>query len=209
MSLEKLNPGDAVQLTDATQLAVFEDIVAHEVDPTMTPHEELMWAGRVALGGLIRPPKFNGTIENIELVVMDSPFERLLDARERGWKLVGCGTPSHDDEVIESHRGFTLLADARSTGRGIIGQIQAELWFSKVSVRTQLRKHYHKNGDILFYPHWSKNTGNNGGTSVKRRMTIPKIESDKFIELHETSRRIGFEVLRDAMSHPIVQPMHS
>jgi hypothetical protein len=209
MSFEQLHPGDSIRLTDATELVAFEDTVAYNMDPTMTSLMQEAWVGRTTLKDLIRPPKFNGTIADIELVVMDLPFERLVDARERGWKFRQISgflsSMPKDEEVINSFRGFTFLAEARSSGKGTIGQIQAELWFNRVGANRNMVRDVVEGGSL---GGGRKRTNGYGGASVLRRVTVPKIETTKFVELHETSRRIGLEVLRNAMRHPTVLPMH-
>lgn len=211
MQLHELNPGDSIQLGDITQLPAFEDMVAEQVDPTMTSLMREAWAGRTAIRDLVRPPKFNGTIADIELVVMAMPYDRLSDARDRGWSfgrdevLI---TLTKDDEIINSFRGFTFLANAKSSGRGIIGQIQAELWFARVPVSHSHQSYTSVSGNKTWHRHNMKKAVSNGGASVRRYVTKPKIETTKFVNLNEISRRIGFELLRNAMLHPIVQPMH-
>jgi hypothetical protein len=181
-----LKPGTVIELADSTQLSAFEDLIAQSVDPNYNPD---FWLARPKLRDLIRPPKFNGTIANIKLEVIGEPYERLLDARERGWQL-GKGPGKFElsgesaQSRIEKYKGFSFTADAKSSGRGVIGQIQAELFYYPVYDRPE--RHYDKEGK-----------------GVTRILTKPKIERERFIQLDETSRRIGFEVLKEAMKHPM------
>ena len=199
MNVEQLTPGTLIQLNSIADLAVFEDTIAEQIDPDMSPTMRVAWMGRAAIKDLIRPPKFNGTIANIGLVVMEEPYEQLLTARERGWKFNHGKTSqqiSSKENVTNSLKGFTFIADAHSNGRGIIGQIQAELWFSEVPA-------YEKKNNTQL----QKNTTAYGGRSVRRIITKPKIEEEKFYKLQKESERIGWAVLRAEMMRPITTPM--
>jgi hypothetical protein len=209
MSVEKLNPGDLIRLDSVGELATFEDMVAEQIDSEMTTEMRDAWLARVATKDLIRPPKFNGSMASIGLVVMDEPYAQMLSARERGWAFgssIGRSGTSKE-YVIDSCRGFTLIADALSTGRGVIGQIQAEFWLCEVPRSNSVKIYSLKSGEKRKFVHNYKQTHNYGGLSVRRVITKPKLEVEKFYELQENSRRIGFEVLRTQMMHPIVQPM--
>lgn len=123
MNIGDMKPGDAIRLDDIAQLPAFEDMLALHIHPTMTATEYAAWVGRVQLRDLIRPPKFNGTIADVELVLMDEPYARLLDARERGWHIARGRNYRHTapEIIVESFRGFTFLADAKSSGKGQCG----------------------------------------------------------------------------------------
>ncbi|HSX53280.1 MAG TPA: hypothetical protein VLF90_02845 [Patescibacteria group bacterium] len=188
-----LKPGNIIELADIRELVMFEDIIAAEVEPY---YDKVLWAGRQPIGELIRPKKpvvFNGTIANIHLEVMDEPYERLLDARQRGWKIPGRGifqlTSRFAGELIPRYRGFRLTAEPKSSKPGILGQIQAELWYYPVPL-------YGKN----------KNSGRgrhgNHGETIKRRATEPKMEKEKFIEHDKVARIMGSSLLREAMRGP-------
>jgi hypothetical protein len=84
--LPEFAPGTVVELSDITELAAFETCVAYNIDPDMVPSAREAWEARPHVRDLIRPPKFNGTIASIALEVMADPYERLLDAKERGWR---------------------------------------------------------------------------------------------------------------------------
>jgi len=206
----ELSPGDSIEFADITQIPAFENLVAEEIDPTMTPEEHEIWMGRVALKDVIRPLRFNGTIADIELVVMDTPHDLLMSARERGWKFLNHPSFSSrpyevDDETASSYRGFTFLANAKSSGRGTIGQIQAELWYGRVgNVVTPSRKVLDNDQEAPAYIH--KDVYKTG-TSIKRYLTRPKLEKDAFIDLEKKSKKIGFGVLKENMMRPIIQNM--
>jgi hypothetical protein len=211
-SIEELVAGDVILLDDITKMALFEDLVAEGVDPSMNQLELNSWTGRVGIRNLLRPAKFNGNIGNIQLVKMNDPFGRLFDARQRGWSFGGSRVsipknPTLDQEVRDSYRGFTFTADASSSGRGIIGQIQAELWFGLVSINRGIQTRTHTNGEVVKFKYNAKCTSSNGGASVRRIVTKPKIENETFLELDESSRRIGIEILRGNVLKPIITTM--
>jgi hypothetical protein len=208
-SIDELVPGDVIQLDDITKMPIFEDLVAEQVDPSMTQSMRNAWSGRVGIKDLLRPAKFNGTIGNIQLVKMDDPFERLFDARQRGWSFGGSRVsipknPTLDQEVRDSYQGFTFIADASSSGRGTIGQIQTELWFGLVSIYRKVQTRTNINGEVVKYPSNHKSSAANGGASVRRIVAKPKIENKAFFKLDETSKKIGFQVLRENVLRPII-----
>jgi hypothetical protein len=214
-TLQKLTPGDAILLDDITQMPAFEDMVAEQVDPTMTPAMRDAWAGRVVIRDLLRPPRFNGSLTDIKLVVMEAPLDRLFDARERGWTFsrhIGSGYPinrPHDDEITGSYQGFELMANAHSTGRGVVGQVQAEIWYGRVPTYRTSELRTLKDGSVSLYHYDNKQAANHGGMSVQRYITSPKLETGVFINLDENARRIGFQVLSHQMRHPIIEPVRN
>lgn len=213
LSTSSLQPGDVVKLSDITELPMFEDLVADQIDPTMSQAMRDAWSGRIAIRDLVRPPKFNGTIAYIELVTMDNPYDRLSNARERSWVFNSKGgVPNkiiEDERVIGSFIGFTFLAEARSSGRGVIGQIQAELYYGRVPYEQKRESRQLKNGTTAYYDYSTKRTAMHAGASVQRYVTTPKIEREKFMELDENARRIGLAVLHQNTMHPIVQPIRN
>ncbi len=220
LSVNHLQPGDIIELTNITELPLFEDLVAADIDPTMTNTQKAGWAGRMAIKDLLRPPRFNGRITNIQLSVMKEPYEKLGNARERGWRFSSKGgqpqasknpTERADDNSVP-YRGFGFTADARSTGRGIVGQIQAELWYRAVaSYWREGTGHYtrKRTGERIEYPAMlcSRSLEIHGRSPIQRIVTQSQIEAERFIALDETARKIGFRVLQQNMRHPIVQPI--
>lgn len=213
-SIETLNPGDVVELADVTELPQFEDLVAITIDrqvievyPAISSRLNLAaWAGRSAIGELIRPQKprpFNGTIAGVKLEVMDDAVARLQDANERGWTFMqgkGSGQPTKFSQtdrnklLFDLWKGFTLTAEAKSSGRGTIGEIRTELWYMPLPTD-------------LNHGRAHQNVGRNGGSTVRRFVARPKLDTDKFTEFHERSQRIGLEVLRANLKNPISVPM--
>ncbi len=216
--LSDLVPGDVIEFADIRELTAFEDLIAAEVDPK---HKPEVWAARAKLRDLIRPPDFNGTIADIKLVVMADPYERLLDAKDRGLK-PGSGNHVLSSELVESqkanYRGFILTATPISSRPGNLGQIQAELWYFPVppslekAGKTRHGSYKLKSGEVIGYTATSRNDyikrkNHQEGKAINRVVTQPRIERELFIQAHETSRRIGFDVLRQAMMQLISTPM--
>ncbi len=177
---------------DIKEVQMFEDVVARDVYEFKRPQDIAAWQGRAALSTLIRPPKFNGSLRNIEMHSMEDPYERLIDVNERGWTMRGGGgglaaLRKDTDLAAETTRGFILTADARSSGRGSIGQVQAEIWYM------QARPAYDGALEV----------DRSAGSPVARRITKPRLETTKFIEANERSRKMGMDVLRLHMTNPL------
>lgn len=210
-SIDALVPGDIIQLSDITQMPLFEDMVAETIDPNMTARMRSAWGGRVAINEFLRPRKFNGAIADIQLSVMDEAYERLFDAKQRGWVFDKRSVANHraaNKEVSDSFHGFTFTANAKSSGRGIIGQIQSELWYGKVPIGHGFQTRTLEDGTVILSKRNYKQTYMHGGSSVQRYVTKPKIEAQAFLSLNESARKIGFEVLSRNMRFPIIQPIH-
>lgn len=211
-SLEVLEPGSVIEFAEITQLKAFEDLVAVIIEPDLTPTDMEHWVkGRLALQNLIRPPTFNGTIADIRLQVMEEPYARLVDARERGWQLPGGGkyalSGPLSDELISRYHGFVFTANAMSTRKGFVGEIQTELWYYPINHFIRARNLAQASAISNKTNLIAKNSGSNAGLPVRRAVAKPKIETQKFLALHESSKKIGFAVLRQAMAHPLIQPM--
>jgi hypothetical protein len=195
-------PGTIIQLGGIARLAAFEDIVADRVDPNMTQSMRDAWAGRTVIKDMLRPPKFNGTITDIHLVVMEEPFERWLDARERGLQFYqGVSTRSDgrktlNEEIINSVVGLNFVANARSSVKGSVGQIQAELYYRQVDRRNRIERNTLKDGSVKEYSRSRKQVTGYGGASIYRVITKPKLETTALIELPESAVRVKFGVLQ-------------
>jgi hypothetical protein len=140
-----LQPDSTIEIGDKAQLAPFEDQLAEVIYPEISFEEMKIWQARIALKELIRPPKFNGHISDIQLEVMADPYAQLLSVRERGLKFgVDRGNPQArtrkpPEEVELLSEGFIFTANAHNSARGIIGQVQTELYYVpslKASVAT-------------------------------------------------------------------------
>ncbi|MBI4101174.1 hypothetical protein HY441_01715 [Candidatus Microgenomates bacterium] len=196
--LDQLQAGDDIRLADITELAAFEDLIAQSVDPNF---DRELWATRPALQDLIRPPKFNGTIADITLEEMDHPYQRLLDARQRGWHFQRGGgsfelSSRFASELIPKYRGFILAASGRSSGRGTIGSIQTEIWYYPLPLEIERRAS--GKDRIRKNPVYR-------GQAIRRVVAVPKIDQVPWRDLDQTARAIGFRVSQQAMLHPIVE----
>jgi len=215
-TLGQMQPGDAVQLPDISYLASFEDVVALTILPNMTEKMWRIWAGRPLLKELLRPTKancgvsYNGAITDVELVLMEEPYVRLQDARERGWEFSaqGWGTSIQNQEALDGFMGFTFTGQARSSSRRGLGQIQAELWYRPMPLRTWVDARDNLEGTTrrpLIYK--SRSTNANNGSPIKQYYTKPHFEKEAFLELDKASRKVGWQVLRSNMCHPLFTRM--
>lgn len=183
------------------ELRPLEDLIARRVDPSMNSWEPTVeiWNQRPKTAEQLRLPKFNGRITDITLQVMHEPYERIVDARQRGWSFPNNVTYDRTSELnketLKNYVGLTLAGQCISTGRSSIGQFQAELWYFPVPIFVNNRGRVKQKFDAY------------GGISVMTAVTKPRIETEKFVELQETSSRIGFTVLRQQMRRPIITPI--
>jgi hypothetical protein len=147
---------------------------------------------------------------------MEYPYERLLDACERGWKSspgsrLGRGnqlTPEQEGRIKGKYMGFVLTADAQSTGRSTIGHIQSELWYFPVSGASDVIMNPDtQRGRTRADTDRNRNQGGVFGVGVKRLVTQPKIEQGVVQSLGAASRRIAFAQLRNAYANPVSTPM--
>jgi hypothetical protein len=192
------SPGTVIELTDVTLLPAFEDIVAASIQPVMTDPQREAWEGRRDAKQVVRPIGHHGGIVALELSVMSDPFERLVDARARGWVLSkGSGNFNRDaannQQTIARFVGFIMIADAKSSGKGTIGQIQAELWYGPVG-NTSNRK---KDGTDSLTP----NTRNSGGRSICCYAAKARLEKTRanYIAFDTAVRRVGFQALKASL----------
>ncbi|MES2971628.1 MAG: hypothetical protein V4702_04870 [Patescibacteria group bacterium] len=216
---EGLNPGDVIGFADMPELMAFEDLLAPLVDPLSNA---VLWQTRPKLSDLLRPPTFNGTIRDITLTAMDEPYERLLDAKDRGWTMPRPSgsferTQLGFEQKVNRYLGFIFDAEAYSSGTGVKGRIAAELWYyplpqllkkaGSITVYTAVTK----NGDVSTYTSVAKKdsykTLKNRGEAIRRVVTKPRLDAERFLAAHDVACAIGFSVLRDAMRAVISTPM--
>ncbi len=210
-----LKPGMVVEIGALDKLPAFENMVAESIDPNMTVMRREAWDGRQSVKELVRPSRyprtgrklpvsFNGSVVDIMLEAFDDPYDQLVTARSRGLRILGQAgggnfghfrrnTEDNPNTGVDQYHGFQLTATATSTGRGTIGQVQAELFYFPVA-RTSFG---------------GSQARNNGGSSICRALTAPIIEPENFVTLADDSRRIGIEVLRQAMTHPTTIARHN
>lgn len=192
--LEGLNSGDVISFADMPELVAFEDLLGPLVDPLC---DIALWQTRPKLGDMLRPTTFHGTIKDIILTAMYKPYDRLLDSRVRGWKMPkGQGTFQRtqpgSDEAIGRYLGFIFDAEAFSTSGGSKGRIEAELWYYALPLKISDRGYIGKN---------------NKAEAIRRVVTKPRLDTERFVAGHDTSCAIGFRVLRAAMRSAISTPM--
>lgn len=184
-------PNIVIELSDGSQLAEFEQLVADHISPATSPAAALQWAGRARLVDELRPRRFSGRLVQIQLAVMENATDAMCSARDRGLVFMpGTGNAKQikrfrKNENIGRALGFTLLGMAESTGRSNIGQVQAEIWYQK---------------GIPAY---------GGVTAVQRIMTRPKMNANNFVELDTTSRLIALALLRSGLSRTRPNAFHN
>jgi len=194
---QQFEPGSIIRLTGVHELRALEDVVAEFIDPHMHDTWRQSWEGRQNIESLIRPPGYNGSLRDIELSVMEAPYEQLITSGEAGWKLHGRTggrvferTSEASRETIAKYIGFDLLCDARSSGKGVIGQVQTKLWYLPAP-------QYKDNTSPTARAH--RYTGAYGGRSVHRVVAKPRYEKEKFIQFDEDAKRVGLTVLRQML----------
>jgi hypothetical protein len=208
---EVLKPGDVIEFGDITQLPEFEDLVAMNMFPDMTQIQLNAWKGRAGLRDIIRPPKFNGTISDIQLEVMADPYQQLMTARDRGWTFPTSRPSPRTNEFAQdaeiSSEGFVFTANAKSSGVGVVGQIQTEIWYVPVPRYARSKAFTTLSGKINVQSRGVEQLAQqNGGAVVQRHVAKPKIDTAAFIELDARSKIIGFAVLQYQMMHAITLP---
>lgn len=215
----ELEPGTIIELSNIAELPVFEDAIAPYVEPEFDPE---IWATRPPVDELLRPRingrLFYGSLGNITLAVMADPYEKLLSARDREWKLTSRGnlnrTGIDADQAIAHYFGVEFSAEAfTSSQRSAIGLVTAEMWYYpppravRRAGKVQSKSYQVKSGEVRtgYYTATRDyvNVKRSSGETIRRVVTQPNYEADKFIELDERSRRIGFELAREAIRHPL------
>lgn len=179
---EILRTDGVIELAKPSELVAFEDFIAAGINPEMSERQTNDWDCRLDIGGIIRPPKFNGRITNIRLEPMEDPLRRLLDANERGLRFVKgfvLSPLSHDENELQllsqPYRGFSLTADALSTGKGTVGQIRTELWYGPSAPR--------KPGSSYSVEGRAANV--NGG--IRRYIARPEMHHKSFEDHHRSA----------------------
>lgn len=215
--LPELQPGEVIRFADMRELVLFEDLLAPLVDPLANVR---LWEGRKQLGDILRPSKFYGTIRDITLEVMANPYEKLLDANERGWTFSGStGNKARTQEgaelIIERYLGFTFDAEAHSSNPSFRGRIGAELWYfpsshQLVKAGSVVGFNVLKNGEMsprVLRNDSRKSRGNHTGEAIRRVVTKPHYDRKNFEAAYDNSRSIGFAVLRESMINAVSIPM--
>lgn len=194
--IDQLQPGEIYPIPNSGKLAAFEDLVAQQLQPDMTVLEERGWNGRKMLRDLICPDKFLGSIQNIRVEIIEEPYEKLFNAKERGKTFQSVlGLPRKRSDECNEHyeqltKGYLLTADEKKSGKGVVGQIQVELYYVPPPNRSAVG--YNKT-----------NVHSNSG-GINRYATRPEeiiIEKLKSPKENSNSRVVGKVALRQ---HPLV-----
>lgn len=189
---------ESVALPNLTYIAQFEDVVAAQVYPNMPPECQARWGLRTPLRKHVQPRGFNGSVSNIVLTPMGQPVDMLRSASDRGVAFRQAAGAPHlkeklSQEELKHFFGFVLTADARSSGRGVISTLQAELYlYPRPFKVVDGRRVFHNNPDH----------------AVLRALTIPELSVPGSIgEGLLASRALALQILRDNLSRPILTPM--
>lgn len=218
----ELNPGNVFRFANMHELVAFEDLLAPIVDPIA---DVLVWQARPNLIDLLRPRDFIGTIRGITLTSMHEPYKRLLDARERGWKMkrgISCleRTQTGSEQFIDQYLGFVFDAEARSTNPALRGRVAAELWYYEMpkklvkagTVITSSNRvkngELHKSTSISGRDSYTSRSGKMG-EEIRRVVTRPAYNKGEFEQAQFASKAIGFAVLASAMRNAISTPMRN
>ncbi len=186
---ETLVPGNILSFDTSTDLVNFEDIVARQIAPRMTPLQQGLWAARLPLTEHIRPDKFYGRLATITLEVMANPYDRLVDARERGLKM---GLGSFNKRLIPEQDltyGFIFRAEAYSSGKGCVAEVNTEMWYMPSRRNGRTRTNYHEGGVVM------------------RVIAKPTLNKDRIDEANHSSRMIAIQLTRDRLGRMTLNPM--
>lgn len=128
------NPETPLELPHEIQLVDFEDEVADLILPEMDEEDQINWLSRTALQDLLRPPRSSfGTIQGIAITALDSPFERLQDAKERGLRFSKDGGIPHSSKykgkATEHTRAFKFSLATTNGMNRTPGNIETEAWY--------------------------------------------------------------------------------
>ncbi len=169
-----LVPNLQLDFTSFDELHSFEDLLAPLVDPDF---DNEFWEARLRLEKLVRPAGLFGEISDISLTVMDKPYDRLQDARDRGWEfgLTGNNRRTPTKLAVQRYLGFVFRAYAASYGKQ--RPLAAEVWYAPVSQRP----------DTF-------------GEGLRRIATKPALDEHAVKGSHVVSRTLGFAALRELTS---------
>jgi len=131
-------PKGTLALGSVDRLQDFEMTVIETMHPDMTSEELAMWMSQTALTHLIRPKGFHGQMGQVRLDALDDPYDRLMDARERGKRFgVGRGYIRKDERTIDASiehaanntRGYALTAHTIGAHKRTTGTIDTEVFY--------------------------------------------------------------------------------
>jgi hypothetical protein len=126
-------PTSPLELTSTIQLVDFEEELAMEILPEMDSDSYDLWLSRYALKDLVRPPRFFGSMQSVQITALDEPYARLLDAKQRDLQFGEDGGIPHPtkygSEAVEHTRAFKLDLTAISGIDRTPGAIETEAWY--------------------------------------------------------------------------------
>lgn len=177
-----------IELSGMTDLRSFENDIANYLLPEMNEDQAGDWAARADINDLLKPPrnfKFNGNIVNIKAEPINDPYQEITRAIEddepflrqssaRNIRLTilsakaseAINTNEFTKDTKSSAIGFHLSAGLRSSKGGIIGTVEADLFYLPVE------KHKLLNKD----PSKIKSGGKKDIPAVNRYVSRPRFE---------------------------------
>lgn len=181
-----LKPGDKIYLSEVTELPGFEDRLIDSLYPDWEmASSRVLWEGRTRLQNLITPQRHFGRIIDVSLELMPEPFERLMDARERGIKFTekgGLPFKKLSDETRDLFRentvGFVFGGDAVVSGIGQAASIYAELWYT---------------------PSYMSPKRGAATSPIKRIISKPETDQDQIDEIISSSIGRSFALSREGL----------
>jgi hypothetical protein len=198
VNLNELQPGVVIEFGSITELPEFEDILALSIEPDPTYAEWRIWRGRQHIREYLKPARFYGNLSDIRLEVMDEPYEKLVSARERGLALSTSGRVKRANdlskETIPRYKGFIFTAEAQSTRLSSGGPVRSELWYYPSSL-VKMGNKIMRDSEVRGMPF------------INRVLTQAEYDKEHFINMENEARSIGYQVLRNAMRHPLIQPI--
>ena len=184
-SLADLAPGTVITFNDGLELIAFETMLVTELGLGMNEQQiRRLIQAPPTLRDLIKPPKFHGSLTDIQITVMPQAYAQLLNANDRGWNftLKGGQRPQGfrriaSPDTASEYRGFILQARAKSTtARLNNAHVQTEIWYIR-----------------SLYP-------NTRGDTIRRVVAQPRYEARDFERNVTASRQIGFTLLRQGLA---------
>lgn len=182
-------PGNVLQFDTIRELVAFETLLAGAIDPQLNDARDRIWNDRDEVSRYLKPPKFIGSFLNIALTVMPNPYERIVDARSRGWKMYTPGRFERDSDLnrstIEYFTGFCFTAIAKTTGKPAAEVVEAEMWYYPTT-NTRL---------CLATDPDKQRPSNHNGPSIQRTVTKPRLKPIAGAVTDPTLQKLGFATL--------------
>jgi len=185
LDLRHVEPGEIIEIGGGAVLNQFEnDLVATRLPTTYVDPLE-RWKNREKLTDALRPKGFNGRLDNIVAVLLDRPYEQLIEK----WPSISHTT--HEEWARVHTIGFLVLGDMVSSGRGVIGNLESRVWIYR-------RPFSRRNHNSIRYALGDYN----------RKVDPPRKGEYSSVEaVLEESKQIGQQVLSLAMRHAYCSPI--